>query len=139
MCVANVAWEADISWRGRAHGQGILVPEATPRDGSRRVPSLLARTAWAALLQRRAAQRYVTRYEQNHAAPENPSISGDDYEEYDGVSIMWFRSVEDMQAMFADPAFAPVLEDGERFLDRTATKQIVTFAEELFALGAGQP
>ena len=52
---------------------------------------------------------------------------------------MWFRSVEDMQAMFADPAFAPVLEDGERFLDQSATKQIVTSAEEPFALGAGQP
>ena len=53
--------------------------------------------------------------------------------DYDGVSIMWFRSVEDMQAMFADPAFAPVLEDGEQFLDLTATKQIVTFTEEAFA------
>ena len=85
------------------------------------------------------AQRYVTRYEQNHAVPENHSMSGDDYEEYDGVSIMWFRSVADMQAMFADPAFAPVLEDGERFVDRTATMQIVTLAEEPFALGAAQP
>jgi uncharacterized protein (TIGR02118 family) len=84
------------------------------------------------------AQRYVTRYEQNHAAPENHALSGDDYDEYDGVSIMWFRSVEDMQAMFADPAFAPVLEDGAQFLDGTATMQIVTFAEELFALSAGQ-
>ena len=84
------------------------------------------------------AQQYVTRYEQNHAAPENHSISGDDWEEYDGVSIMWFRSVEDMQAMFADPAFAPVLEDGAQFLDPTATMQIVTFDEEPFALGAGQ-
>jgi uncharacterized protein (TIGR02118 family) len=82
------------------------------------------------------AQRYVTRYEQNHAAPENHALSGDDYEEYDGVSIMWFRSVEDMQAMFADPALAPVLEDGDQFLDVTATKQIVTFAEEPFALGS---
>ena len=51
--------------------------------------------------------------------PENHSISGDDWEEYDGVSIMWVRFVEDMQAMVADPAFAPVLEDGEQFLDGT--------------------
>lgn len=80
--------------------------------------------------------RYVTRYEQNHAATENHALTGDDHEEYDGVSIMWFRSVEDMQAMFADPAFAPVLEDGERFLDSPATMQIVTSAEEPFALGA---
>ena len=48
---------------------------------------------------------------------------------------MWFRTVEDMQSMFADPAFAPVLEDGEQFLDGTATKQIVTFTEESFRLG----
>jgi hypothetical protein len=64
-------------------------------------------------------------------------MSGDKYEEYDGVSIMWFRSVEDMQAMFADPDFAPVLEDGERFVDVAATMQIVTSAEEPFALGTG--
>jgi len=83
-------------------------------------------------------QRYVTRYEQNHAAPENQALSGDDYVEYDGVSIMWFRSVEDMQAMFADPAFAPVLEDGDRFLDKGATMQIVTFAEEPFALDTAE-
>ena len=84
------------------------------------------------------ARRYVTRYEQNHATPGNHALSGDDYDEYDGVSIMWFRSVEDLQAMFADPAFAHVLDDGDQFLDRTATKQIVTITEEPFALGAGQ-
>jgi uncharacterized protein (TIGR02118 family) len=84
-----------------------------------------------------AAQQYVTRYEQNHAVPENHALSGDDYEEYDGISIMWFRSVEDMQAMFADPAFVPVLDDGGEFIDRTATKQIVTFAEEPYAVGSG--
>ena len=49
---------------------------------------------------------------------------------------MWSRSVDDMQAMFADPAFAPVLDDGDKFLDNTATMQIVTFAEESFALDA---
>ena len=81
------------------------------------------------------AQRYVTRYEQNHATPENGAMSGDDFVEYDGVSIMWFRSVEDMQTMFADPGFTHVLDDGDNFLDRTATQQIVTFAEEPFALG----
>ena len=85
-----------------------------------------------------AAQRYVTRYEQNHAVPENHALSGDDYEEYDGISIMWFRSVEDFQAMFADPAFAPVLEDGDQFVDGTAMKQIFTFVEEPFAVGSDQ-
>jgi hypothetical protein len=43
-----------------------------------------------------------------------------------------------MQAMIADPAFAPVLEDGERFLDQAATQQIVTFDEEPFAIPEGQ-
>jgi uncharacterized protein (TIGR02118 family) len=81
------------------------------------------------------AQRYVTRYEQNHATPENGAMSGDDFGEYDGVSIMWFRSVEDLQLMFADPGFAHVLEDGDNFLESAATQQIVTFDEEPFALG----
>ncbi len=85
-----------------------------------------------------AAQQYVTQYEQDHAVPENHALSGDDYEEYDGISIMWFRSVEDMQAMFADPAFAPVLDDGGEFIDLTATKQIVTFVEEPYAVGSAK-
>ena len=82
------------------------------------------------------AQRYAVRYEQNHATPESNDVTGGDY---DGVAVMWFRSVEDFQAMFADPAFAPVLEDGERFLDAAATKQMVTFTEESFSPGGAAP
>jgi hypothetical protein len=58
------------------------------------------------------ARRYVVRYEQNHTAPENAGIAGDDF---DGVSVMWFRSVDDLHAMRADPKFRDVvLPDGEK-------------------------
>ncbi len=40
-----------------------------------------------------------------------------------------------MAALFADPGFAPVLDDGDNFLDREATQQIVTLAEEPIAIG----
>jgi uncharacterized protein (TIGR02118 family) len=83
-------------------------------------------------LSSRPAQRYALRYEQNHAIPESSAVTPDDY---DGMSIMWFRSVEDFQAMFADPEFAPVLEDGNEFLDAAATKQLLTYTEESFIPG----
>jgi uncharacterized protein (TIGR02118 family) len=81
-----------------------------------------------------AAQRYVLRYEQNHATPENAAMSE---EEFDGASIMWFRSVADYEALFADPEYQNVLADGENFLDLTATKQLISFAEETFEIPTG--
>jgi hypothetical protein len=76
-----------------------------------------------------AARRYVVRYEQKHATPENAAIDDD----FDGASVMWFRSVEDMQSMYADPDFQKtVMADGANFLDRAATKQLLCFAEEPF-------
>jgi uncharacterized protein (TIGR02118 family) len=78
------------------------------------------------------ARRYVVRYEQNHTTPENAGIAGDDF---DGVSVMWFRSVDDVHAMRADPEFRDVvLPDGEKFIDGAATKLLMTFAEEPFAI-----
>jgi uncharacterized protein (TIGR02118 family) len=83
------------------------------------------------------AQRYVVRYEQNHAAPASSVLGGDDF---DGVSVMWFRSVDDIEAMYADPEFHSVLiPDGERFIDREATKRFVTLAEEPFQIHADVP
>lgn len=77
-----------------------------------------------------AARRYVLRYEQNNATPENAAMSDDDF---DGASVMWFRSIEDFQAILADPEYqSVVMADGENFLDLTATKQLVCFAEEPF-------
>jgi uncharacterized protein (TIGR02118 family) len=82
-----------------------------------------------------AARRYVLRYEQNHATPENAEIDQDDF---DGASVMWFRSIEDFHAMFSDPEFqSVVMSDGDNFLDPTATKQLLSFAEEPFDVPVG--
>jgi uncharacterized protein (TIGR02118 family) len=81
-----------------------------------------------------AVRRYVLRYEQNHATPENAAMSD---EEFDGASVMWFRSVDDHEALFADPDFQNVLADGENFLDLTGTKQLVSFAEVTFEIATG--
>jgi uncharacterized protein (TIGR02118 family) len=84
-----------------------------------------------------AARRHVLRYEQNHATPENAAMSDDDF---DGASVMWFRSMQDFQAMFADPEFQNVvMADGENFLDPTATKQLMCFAEESFDIPVNTP
>ena len=44
---------------------------------------------------------------------------------------MWFRTVDDVHAMRADPEYRNVVvADGEHFLDASATKIIITLAEE---------
>jgi uncharacterized protein (TIGR02118 family) len=84
-----------------------------------------------------AARRYCLRYEQNHATPENVGMSDDDL---DGASVMWFRSIEDFEAMFADPEYQNVvMVDGENFLDRAGTKRLLCFAEESFDIAANAP
>jgi uncharacterized protein (TIGR02118 family) len=78
-----------------------------------------------------AAQRYVVRYEQNHATPENAEIDDD----FDGASVMWFRSIEDFQALQSDLEYQNVvMADGDNFLDLVATKQLLSFAEEPFEI-----
>jgi len=76
-----------------------------------------------------AARRFVTRYEQNHAAPEDADLGGGDF---DGVSIMWFRSIEDVRAMRADPEYREVVLDGHNFIDMSATRLMFSLAEEQF-------
>jgi uncharacterized protein (TIGR02118 family) len=79
-----------------------------------------------------AARRYVVRYEQNHVASEDTGLSG---MEFDGVSVMWFRSLDDVHAMRADTEYRDVVvRDGENFCDLTATKVMMTFNEEPFAI-----
>ena len=81
-----------------------------------------------------AARRYVLRYEQNHATPENAAMSDD---EFDGAAVMWFRSIEDFEAMFADPEYQNVvMADGQNFLDGMAVKRLLCFAEEPFDIPA---
>lgn len=81
-------------------------------------------------------RRYVVRYEQNHATPENEPMND---EEFDGASVMWFNSIDDYRALFSHPEFEVVLNDGANFLDFTATKQLLSFAEETFPIPVNAP
>jgi uncharacterized protein (TIGR02118 family) len=76
-----------------------------------------------------AARRYAVRYEQLHVASEDVALGGRDF---DGVSVMWFNSVDDLRAMRAHPEYNEVVLDGDNFLDMTATKVLLTDAEEAF-------
>jgi uncharacterized protein (TIGR02118 family) len=80
------------------------------------------------------ARRYCVRYEQNHASPENSEFGG---LEFDGISVMWFRSIDDLDAMRADAEYREVVvRDGETFIDMTAAKVMLTLHEEPFAISA---
>ena len=80
-----------------------------------------------------AALRYVVRYEQIHAIPENDEVGGG---AFDGVTVMWFNSVEDLTAMRAHPAYDEVVADGHNFIDMTIAKVLLTDAEEVFDIRA---
>ena len=80
-----------------------------------------------------AAQQYVVRYEQIHAAPQDHEHGGG---AFDGVTVMWFNSVEDVTAMRADPAYREVVADGHNFIDMTVAKVLLTDDEESFAIRA---
>jgi uncharacterized protein (TIGR02118 family) len=79
-----------------------------------------------------AVRRYVVRYEQNHTAGEAsdlPCLS------FDGVSVMWFRSIDDFQALRADSEYRDiVVRDGETFCDASATRMMVVGDEERFEI-----
>ena len=79
-----------------------------------------------------AVRRYVVRYEQNHAADEESSLPGLGF---DGVSMMWFRSIEDFEAMRADPEYRDVVvRDGEAFCDGIETRVMMVTDEERFEI-----
>ena len=76
------------------------------------------------------ARRYVVRYEQNHRDLRDYDRGEPDY---DGVGIQWYRSLDDMRALFADPEYtATVRPDEQRFIDHAGTTWIVTEEEKVF-------
>ena len=62
--------------------------------------------------------RHIVRYEQNHrldADYERESGGG-----FDGVTVQWFRELEDFYAFAAEPGYRESISvDEERFLDRS--------------------
>jgi uncharacterized protein (TIGR02118 family) len=67
---------------------------------------------------------YVVRYEQHHRPL-------DDYgnrivSDYDGVTVQWFRSMEDFYASIAEPDYAEIAADVERFIDSASIVWLLT-------------
>jgi len=82
-----------------------------------------------------AARNRVVRYEQHHTAP-TTFLAGTDA--IDGISVFWFESMEDLQALYADQEFlTSVVPDGARFIDQSSIRRIITDAEDVFGNDAG--
>ena len=67
---------------------------------------------------------YVVRYEQNRRPLGdygNPIVS-----DYDGVTVQWFRSMEDFHASLAEPDYADISADVERFIDTASLVWLLT-------------
>jgi uncharacterized protein (TIGR02118 family) len=72
---------------------------------------------------------YAVRYEQNHRPL-------DDYErpfasDHDGVTIQWYRSMEEFDASVAAPDYADLHADMERFIDTSSLVWIMTEEPEI--------
>jgi uncharacterized protein (TIGR02118 family) len=64
---------------------------------------------------------HVLRYEQNHVVRLN-----DDGDGYDGVTVQWFESVEAFYASVAEPDYAEVAADMDKFLDTSRIEFVLT-------------
>jgi uncharacterized protein (TIGR02118 family) len=131
-------WSATRSTEvGPAHGEDVLLLETTPDLSPEEFHRYWREQHGPLFCNSAIARRYCLRYEQNHATPENADIGGD---EFDGVSVMWFRSVDEVNAMRADPEFRDVVvADGDKFLDGAATKLMISFAEEPLIVAVENP
>jgi uncharacterized protein (TIGR02118 family) len=71
--------------------------------------------------------RHILRYEQNPR-------SADDYArgevEFDGVAIAWYRSREDMEALFAEPEYLEKIQPDEAYLSDAARNVWIVTDEE---------
>ena len=73
--------------------------------------------------------RHIVRYEQNHRTEDDYARSEVDF---DGVAIAWYRTREDMEAVFAEPEYqAKVAPDEARLSDVERNVWIVTEEEEI--------
>ena len=72
-----------------------------------------------------AVQQRVRRYVQQHTVPvEMPGLPP---VKYDGITELWFDSVNDIAALFSDPAYlAQIRPDEAHFLDLHACDFIVS-------------
>jgi hypothetical protein len=68
--------------------------------------------------------RHIVRYEQHRRLPE-PSWAGS--EGFDGITVQWYRSMDDFLAFLAEPKYAELVgPDEEVLLDRDATVWLMT-------------
>lgn len=73
--------------------------------------------------------RHIVRYEQNHRSA--PDYARGEVE-FDGVAVAWYRSQEDMDALFAEPEYqSKIAPDEARLSDADRNVWIVTEEEEV--------
>ena len=78
--------------------------------------------------------RRIVRYEQNHRT-EADYCRGE--VDFDGVAIAWYRSREDMDALFEDPDYLSIIAPDEaRLSDQARNVWIVTEEEEVVIDGS---
>jgi uncharacterized protein (TIGR02118 family) len=75
------------------------------------------------LVARTKSGQYALRYEQNHVV-RGPAT--DDADGFDGVTVQWFESVDAFYASVAEPDYAEIAADIEKFLDTSRLEFVLT-------------
>jgi uncharacterized protein (TIGR02118 family) len=76
---------------------------------------------------------HVVRYEQHHRPLSdygNTIVS-----DYDGVTVQWFRSMDDFWASVSEPDYADINDDIERFIDSSRLVWLLTEEPEVVIEG----
>jgi len=81
-------------------------------------------------------ERWVVRYEQHPRVPDRPG-SWTGTEGIDGVTVQWFRSLDDFEAMIRDPEYRRIVGPDERHLLDLERSVYVLTEEPRVVIGGG--
>ncbi|HVU71513.1 MAG TPA: EthD domain-containing protein [Mycobacteriales bacterium] len=93
------------------------------------------REVHAPIIARTKSGQHARRYEQNHRPLSSYATKG--LQDWDGVTIQWYDSLEDFQASVMEPDYAEIAADLATFIDAESLVWILTDEEEVVNMGSG--
>jgi uncharacterized protein (TIGR02118 family) len=93
------------------------------------------REVHAPIIARTKSGQHARRYEQNHRPLASYGTPG--LQDWDGVTIQWYDSLEDFQASVREPDYAEIAADLATFIDAESLVWILTDEEEVVDMGSG--
>lgn len=97
------------------------------------------REVHAPIIARTKSGQHARRYEQNHRPLASyAGNTGKGFQEWDGVTIQWYDSIEDFHASVMEADYAEIAADLATFIDAESLVWILTDEEEVVDMGSGE-